>query len=279
MHFDLILHTKTANYIKAFLADPRQALLFAGPKGMGKKSIAKGLVNLFSPKKENIFNVIPVDSASIGIEEVRKIKAFLKLKSNQKGIQRFILICDADTMTEEAQNSLLKILEEPPDNTFFILTSSRPNILLPTIRSRLETHEIAKPPKIDIVDYLVSNYPGEDMAKIMALSAGLPGIAVALAKKERNVFLDDIQAAKTFFSSPVSDRFRAVDEYSKDRTRANDFLSACLTVCRAAMDAHIGSRAVLTQWAAKSAQIMRSSELLEKNVSTKLVLTELAVTL
>lgn len=279
MQSDLVLHPKTANYLKSLHVNPRQAILFTGPKGMGKKSIATHLVALFKPKRENVLIVDSGVNASIGIEEVRKIKQFLKLKSNHKDVQRFIQICDSEIMTEEAQNSLLKMLEEPPHNTYFVLTSSRPNQLLATILSRVESHEVVKPSRAELVAYLMSLLPGEDTAKIIALSAGLPGIAVSIARKESNVFLEDIQAAKLFIGSPVADRFRVIDGYAKDRIRAQDFLGACLTVCRAAMDAHIDSQITLNQWANKASQVLSSIQLLEKNVSTKLVLTELAVTL
>jgi len=72
---------------------------------------------------------------SVEIDEIRKIAPFLRMTAAEGG-WRVALINDADTMTRNAQNSVLKILEEPPANTLLILVAHRPGALIPTIRSR-----------------------------------------------------------------------------------------------------------------------------------------------
>jgi DNA polymerase-3 subunit delta' len=73
-------------------------------------------------------NTIPVDD----------IREMIRLCSqySYEGGNRVVLIPDAENMTFQAQNSLLKILEEPPQNTYFILTTSHPDQLLSTVISR-----------------------------------------------------------------------------------------------------------------------------------------------
>lgn len=73
--------------------------------------------------------------ASVEIDEIRKIAPFLRMTAAEGG-WRVAIINDADTMTRNAQNSVLKILEEPPVNTLLILIAHRPGALIPTIRSR-----------------------------------------------------------------------------------------------------------------------------------------------
>lgn len=73
--------------------------------------------------------------ASVEIDEIRKIAPFLRMTAAEGG-WRVAIINDADTMTRNAQNSVLKILEEPPANTLLILIAHRPGALIPTIRSR-----------------------------------------------------------------------------------------------------------------------------------------------
>jgi len=80
---------------------------------------------------------LQTETASIGIEDIRRLqqKLFLKpLKSQQK----LIIIPDAQKLTVEAQNSLLKTLEEPPEATFIFLTSANVESFLPTIISRCQ---------------------------------------------------------------------------------------------------------------------------------------------
>ena len=69
------------------------------------------------------------------IESVRSIKKFLSQKPYQHS-SKIIIIQNAQQLQPEAQNALLKMLEEPGENNYFFLTTSRPSQLLPTIMSR-----------------------------------------------------------------------------------------------------------------------------------------------
>lgn len=140
-------------------------LLFAGPRGVGKRHTAFALSKslncpLNSPNfmliapltpgikedkiPEYMKNYLPdnplaplEDNASIMIKQIRKLIEWLMLMPAKK-VKRVVIILEADRMNEEAANSFLKTLEEPPIDTIFILTSSRPDYLMPTIRSRCQ---------------------------------------------------------------------------------------------------------------------------------------------
>ncbi|MFK7840351.1 MAG: DNA polymerase III subunit delta' [Bdellovibrionales bacterium] len=72
---------------------------------------------------------------SLAVAELRKVEPFLRMTSSNGG-WRVVIIDDADTMNRNAQNALLKILEEPPKNTIIMLITHRLGALIPTIRSR-----------------------------------------------------------------------------------------------------------------------------------------------
>lgn len=72
---------------------------------------------------------------SLAVGELRRVEPFLR-KTASDGGWRIVLIDDADTMNRNAQNALLKILEEPPKNTLIVLITHRLGALIPTIRSR-----------------------------------------------------------------------------------------------------------------------------------------------
>src|SRR5690606_17555740 len=75
----------------------------------------------------------------IKIEEIRGLQQFLKLKVPKRGgINRIVVIARAERMRHEAQNALLKTLEEPPAGTMLILTAETSERLLPTIVSRCQ---------------------------------------------------------------------------------------------------------------------------------------------
>jgi len=87
-------------------------------------------------KSENPFHRISIPKANkIKINSIRDIKKFLSMNYDETGY-RFILISDAHLMNDEAQNSLLKNLEEPPENVIFIITTSMISKLKSTIISR-----------------------------------------------------------------------------------------------------------------------------------------------
>lgn len=73
---------------------------------------------------------------TIGIDEIRELRKTVSIKPTEH--KKLIVIAEADKLTQEAANSLLKLLEEPPDSTHFVLTTAKPNTLLPTIISRCQ---------------------------------------------------------------------------------------------------------------------------------------------
>lgn len=80
--------------------------------------------------------------SSVAVDEVRKVTPFLRKTASYDGGWRVVVIDDADTMNRNAQNALLKILEEPPANTVLILVCHRLGALIPTIRSRTQTFHL-----------------------------------------------------------------------------------------------------------------------------------------
>jgi DNA polymerase-3 subunit delta' len=77
----------------------------------------------------------PGDSGSIKIEQVRDVVERAAYRPFE-GRLRVVIIDEADALMSAAQNALLKTLEEPPSASMFILVTSRPDMLLPTVRSR-----------------------------------------------------------------------------------------------------------------------------------------------
>ena len=85
----------------------------------------------YDPKTKKVRSEITVD-------EVRRLKSFLGLTAAE-GTWRVVIVDTADELNANAANALLKSLEEPPARTIFLLVSSAPGSLLPTIRSRCRT--------------------------------------------------------------------------------------------------------------------------------------------
>lgn len=119
------------------------ALLFSGEEGIGKKRVALECARLLHCKggadkpceTHPDHHRIEPEGKSIKIEALRKLKQKIFLHPLE-GEVKTVLIDDAHLMTEACANALLKILEEPPQDTYFFLVTSRLAKILPTIRSR-----------------------------------------------------------------------------------------------------------------------------------------------
>jgi DNA polymerase-3 subunit gamma/tau len=132
-----------------------QALLLAGPKGSGKTSAARILakavncldlvngeacgkcVNCQAIEKGNSLDIIEIDAASNrGIDDVRALKenAYLAPVRLQKKV---FIIDEVHMLTKEAFNALLKLIEEPPERTLFVLCTTDPQKIPETVLSRL----------------------------------------------------------------------------------------------------------------------------------------------
>jgi len=139
------------------------ALLFAGIKGTGKTTVARiiakalncsNLVEGYEPcnrctncqeiNKGIFVDVIEIDAASNrGIDQIRDIIENLKF-APAKGKAKVYIIDEAHMLTKEASNALLKSLEEPPSHVYFILATTEPNKLLPTILSRCQRYDFRR---------------------------------------------------------------------------------------------------------------------------------------
>jgi DNA polymerase-3 subunit delta' len=129
------------------LSEPQVKFIFPLPRGKNETDISSPTEKLSNEdldlvrdqieiKALNPFHKISVPKAnSIKINSIRDIKKFLSLNYSEIGY-RLILISDAHLMNDEAQNALLKNLEEPPEKVIFILTTSNISRLRSTIISR-----------------------------------------------------------------------------------------------------------------------------------------------
>jgi DNA polymerase III subunit delta' len=163
------------------LSEPYLKYIFPLPRGKNEKDDSGPLEKLSEDeiglmreemqlKRDNPYHKISLPKANIiKISSIRDIKKFVSF--NYSDIKyRCIIISDAHLMNEEAQNALLKNLEEPPEGIIFILTTPYPNLLRETIRSRC-WNIVFQPLTIeDTEDILVKNFNVEpDKASKAAL--------------------------------------------------------------------------------------------------------------
>lgn len=181
------------------------ALLFKGPMGVGKKTFARifaAFVNCQQPEKNEScgrcpsclkfqasshpdFIVIEPEGAAIKINQVRELKKILAFPPLEAKI-RVVLLCDIHTMRREAANSLLKTLEEPPEQTMLILTADEAGVILPTILSRCQTVPFFPLPQEEVAKILTqeAEIEPESAATLAAIAEGSLGRARLLLTKD-----------------------------------------------------------------------------------------------
>ena len=136
-----------------------QALLFSGPRGVGKTScariLAKQINNLESKNSEDFsFNIFELDAASNNsVEDIRKINEQVRIPP-QIGKYKVYIIDEAHMLSPQAFNAFLKTLEEPPKHIIFILATTEKNKILSTILSRCQIFDFKRITVIEIQSYL-----------------------------------------------------------------------------------------------------------------------------
>lgn len=122
---------------------------------------------------------------SINVEEAAHVVKALSLKSFEGGPKVMIVWC-ADKMNTAAANKLLKLIEEPPTNTYFILITDSPEDILQTIRSRCQRLEFPPLGETDIVNGLLADFDisENDAIKIAQQSDGSFSKAIHLAEHD-----------------------------------------------------------------------------------------------
>lgn len=164
------------------------AHLISGDDGIGKSILA----DIFSSKivnkhlgEENADVVVyKAKKATLGVDEVRKIIEEVN-KKPYEGDRKVILIHNAEKLTVQAQNALLKTIEEPPNGVFIILLTTNLEIILETIKSRCQIYKLTPLNKEEMLEVLNRRTGIEEniIKSALAYAHGIPGRA------ER--FLDD----------------------------------------------------------------------------------------
>lgn len=201
------------------------AYLFSGPEMIGKRTFAFELAGLNCGVHElDIIRLDPGSSESgktISIAEIRRVKNFLVL-SPFSSKYKFAIINDAHVLTEEAQNALLKILEEANQSSVLILITSSPEQLLPTVISRCQEIKFSPHQRSAVAAVLNgSRLPAAHQELLVELAAGKIGFAKNIL--EDNSF-DQIKKAIEELSglakAGLEEKFTFALKMSDDKNRS-----------------------------------------------------------
>lgn len=173
------------------------AHLIVGPDGIGKSLVASEFATKILGKENNrdyvdIVNYRP-NKASFGVDEVREIIEEVS-KRPYEGDKKVIIIHEGDKLTIQAQNALLKTIEEPPYGVYIIMLSQSLEVLLDTIRSRCQIYKLTPLSNEEMEKFLatIENQDPEKLKVALAYSEGIPGRAEKILYDEQLALLRDI---------------------------------------------------------------------------------------
>lgn len=157
------------------------AHLITGEDGIGKSLIAKRFAMdiLGVEENKNYIDIVEyrTDKESFGVNYIREIIG----EANKKPYEyekKIIIIYNGEKLTVQAQNALLKTIEEPPNGVFIIITSSNSKAILDTIKSRCQIYKLWPLSKDEMREFIDLNYKNTDIKNIdhlLAFSEGVPG--------------------------------------------------------------------------------------------------------
>ena len=134
-----------------------QALLFTGPRGVGKTSCARIVareINKFKIGDDFSYNIFELDAASNnGVDDIRNLIEQTRIPP-QKGIFKVYIIDEVHMLSSGAFNAFLKTLEEPPKHCIFILATTEKHKIIPTIISRCQIYNFKRISNKDIIKNL-----------------------------------------------------------------------------------------------------------------------------
>lgn len=181
------------------------AYLFTGTRGIGKTTIARILARMVNGDTSDGMNIIEIDGASNnGVDNIRDIRQDVNYKPSS-GRFKIYIIDEVHMLSSGAFNALLKTLEEPPEHVIFMMCTTEPHKIPPTILSRCQRYDLQRFDVKDIYARLVficgqENLKIEDTALkyIARLGKGSMRDAISILDQVRN-FKEDLSYNDVLF--------------------------------------------------------------------------------
>lgn len=216
---DFLGNSATKKCIEAMLESPNcpRAYMLVGRSGCGKTTLARIIAKKVGCNRHSILEINAADDR--GVETGRSILQMIKIKP-LLGEARAIIIDECHRMTRDFQESLLKALEEPPENVYFILCTTDPQKVIETIKGQRCSQFELKPLKDEEIKQILNDVlrknsremPSEIIDYLIEISEGVPRKALVALNKVVH-FKDEDRNLKTIkkLLAPQEDHNQAID--------------------------------------------------------------------
>ncbi|MBQ9978132.1 MAG: DNA polymerase III subunit delta' [Clostridia bacterium] len=248
MSFPLVSNNRIAQVVSKFETKMPHAIIIEGEYGTGKRTLAKYLAKMAVCSGESKpcgscrdchladvgshpdIEIVSVkdDKKTITVDQIRELKNTVYLSAHTADCRVFI-IEKADTMNLNASNSLLKVLEEPPAKTYFILLTESKSALIDTILSRCTTLSLFIPNQEEAFEYIknTTDFKEEDISKALTLNKNNLGKTLEFLKGAK--LSKGITAAERYFSlieeNIILEALKTTVSLEANRLATNDFVN------------------------------------------------------
>lgn len=272
--WSIVGHEAAVKLLDSSLKNGRlsHAYLFLGPAQVGKMTLALNLAQalncggsdkpcgtcssckrIMESKHADVQVLAPAGRAEVSIDQIRELERYASLKPFEGGCRVFI-IDNAELMSTEAANCLLKTLEEPPPFVYIILLSINEKALLSTILSRCQKLELRPVAVSAIKKALMERWrvKPEDAPVLARLSSGCTGWAVQASADPKTLSRRGeqlqalIEAAKSDRIGKFSCSADIAGRFRKDRSEAQNLLSLWISWWRDLLLIKSGCRDIIT---------------------------------
>lgn len=168
--------------------------LFYGPAHVGKTAVLSRLVQeligdvvdvdlerpeVLASRYPNFYYLkVQEDKSEISVDDVRDFRARLSLGAFGKG-RKIAVIFQGESLNASSSNALLKLLEEPTQDTTIFILSNRGDSIMPTIKSRAVSIEFHPVPVLEQLEHFKQHLAGADLEDMVKAAAGKPGLALS----------------------------------------------------------------------------------------------------
>lgn len=219
---DLYIHDTSRRHIERYIAQPAHAVLLHGAVGVGATTIARSMARALGDTMP--LTVETIDGKEISIGQIRELYTLTRGTHHDTQV---VIIDDAHRLSLSAQHAFLKLLEEPPENTHFVLVAHEPHLLLPTIHSRVQSIELQRL-TTDTTSSLIRDHISDEATRrqLQFIASGLPAQILRLNNDADELATSFARArsAKAFVEATTYDRLILLQQFIKDREQAIAFV-------------------------------------------------------
>jgi len=244
-----LMNHRTEIAVQAALSNFSGVVGLFGEAGSGKLTLARYIVSQLTgkapPSLANWPYIFVLDGDGAGIEAVRDLQKFLQLTvPGDKQLKRAVILENIDQSSTEAQNALLKTIEEPPADTVMVLTATSELSVLPTILSRITRIPVLPVSKSSLA-LLGIDLSQSEIDRLYNLSEGRIGTFAGLAQGDTaKPDVLAIESAKELLGLSRAERLSRVDSLIKSKKLSPiELVDGILKIHRAVLSSRLHSDA------------------------------------